>query len=87
MTHTLTFDPSGKASTIGTDAIPLHALGRLAVQRVSNIEFDEVCQVWGVHIPPNNPYPLYCDPSRQKCLKWEHSHFEKNPDHLYYLSH
>ncbi len=67
------FNPDGMAHGLYTEAIPLHVLGRLSIQRASTIEFDDAVQEWVVRSPAGKK--LYQSPSRQQCLDWERDHF------------
>ena len=69
----LTFNPDGSAQALYTEAIPLHTLGRLSVQRASMIEFDDAGQEWVVRSPSGDE--LFRDPVRQRCLDWERDFF------------
>lgn len=40
------FLPDGSAVCLYTDALPLADLGRLTMERASNVEWDETDQVW-----------------------------------------
>ena len=69
----LTFNPDGTAQGLYTEAIPLHTLGRLSVQRASTIEFDDASQQWVVRDLVGGH--LFHHPSRQQCLDWERGYF------------
>ena len=74
----LTFNPDGTAQGLYTETIPLHALGRLRIQRASTIEFDDSIQKWVVRSPENAE--LYQSPSRQQCLDWERDFFNNRKE-------
>ena len=65
----LTFNPDGTAQGLYTEAIPLHALGRLRIRRATAIEFDDASQCWVVRDLVGGH--LFHHPSRQRCLEWE----------------
>lgn len=69
----LTFNTDGTAHGLYTEAVSLHALGRLSIRRASTIEFDDASQEWVVRSPEG--VRLYHSPSRQRCLDWEREHF------------
>ena len=69
----LTFNPDGTAHGLYTEAISLHALGRLSIRRASTIEFDDAAQQWVVRSPEGAR--LYQSPGRQQCLDWERDFF------------
>ena len=48
--HTITFSLDGTASCLWTEAVPLHELGRLEVQRASMVEFNGATQLWEVRL-------------------------------------
>lgn len=71
--HTITFHPTGEATTVWTDKLPLRELGTLSVRRASRIEFNAATQEWEVrwtHMPC--VLPVFSHPSREECLRWEH---------------
>ena len=74
----LTFNSDGTAQGLYTEAIPLHTLGRLSVQRASTIEFDDAAQQWVVRSPEGAE--LYQSPSRQQCLDWEREFFNNRKE-------
>jgi hypothetical protein len=68
----IAFTPDGTARCLWTEAVPLHELGRLEVQRAYSVEFDNKAQAWRVFDPEGDC--LYCSPSRETCLTWEQKH-------------
>ena len=64
--------PDGTARCLWTEALPLHKLGRLDIQRAFSVEFDNQAQAWRVFDPAGEC--LYCSPSREICLAWEQKH-------------
>lgn len=74
----LTFNPDGTAQGLYTEAISLHALGRLSIRRASTIEFDDAIQQWVVRSPDGAE--LYQSSSRQQCLDWEREHFNNHEE-------
>jgi hypothetical protein len=71
--------PDGTARCVWTDAVALHELGRLEVQRACSIEFDNEAQAWRVFDPMGDC--LYCSPSRETCLTWEHKYLHWALEH------
>ena len=76
----LTFNPDGTVQGLYTEAISLHELGRLSIQRASAIEFDDASQKWVVRSPEGAE--LYQSSSRQQCLDWERGYFNNNEETL-----
>ena len=76
--HTITFSLDGTASCLWTEAVPLHELGRLEVQRASMAEFNEASQLWEVRLISDQNTIAFSNASREACLAWENHHF--NPD-------
>ncbi|NLE61965.1 MAG: hypothetical protein GX616_26720 [Planctomycetes bacterium] len=74
----LTFHSDGTAQGLYTEAIPLHALGRLSIRRATTIEFDDASQQWVVRSPDGAH--LYQSPRRQQCLDWERGYFNNNTE-------
>ena len=75
MTHILTFDDDGGCHTMWTDKLPLAELGTLRVRRASWIDFNDQRQQWEVRLDPHADDPVFCDRSRERCLRWEHERF------------
>lgn len=48
MDHVIVIDLDGNIKTLYTDKIDLHSLGRLHVERASNVEWDDEKQGWTV---------------------------------------
>lgn len=72
---TLLAMPDGRLRGIYTEAVDLCALGTLDVQRATAIEFDGRLQAWRVFDPAGDC--LFCAPTRQRCLEWEHLHLTR----------
>jgi hypothetical protein len=70
--HIFTFALDGTAHCLWTEAVPLHELGRLEVQRASTIEFNESGQVWEVRLVSDPNTVAFFNASRDACLEWEH---------------
>jgi hypothetical protein len=75
MNATLTVHPDGRVTGLYTEAIDLHRLGCLHVERFTTIEFSDEHQQWCVN--DTNGRTLHSHPSRQQCLSWEHEHFNR----------
>ncbi len=71
--NVLTFKPNGIVCGLYTEAIPLTALGALKIHRLTMIEFNDSTQQWEVRDRAGTL--LFSDPSRERCLHWEHEHF------------
>jgi uncharacterized protein (UPF0218 family) len=69
--HTITFGPDGAVRCLWTEAIPLHELGRLDVQRASTVEFNAATQTWEVRLASNPGAVAFSHASRKTCLEWE----------------
>ena len=70
MSQTLRFQPGGQIDCLYTEAINLHALGRLHVVRATDIRFCQKSQQWKVRCASTGKL-LHTDPSREACLAWE----------------
>lgn len=62
--------PEGVIHCISNDAIDLSELGYRRVWRASNVEFDNVKQLWQVQWR-GDPKIVFQSTSRQECLSWE----------------
>ena len=71
MNTVINFAPDGTARCVWTEAVPLHELGRLDIQRASAVEFDPARQEWQVRLASNPDVVAFSDPSRETCLQWE----------------
>ncbi len=68
-TEIITFAPDGTARCLWTEAVPLHELGRLEIQRATQIEFNTEAQHWEVR--DRNGSVRFCAATRSSCLEWE----------------
>ena len=75
----ITIAPDGTAQCLWTEAVPLHELGQLKIQRACSIEFDNPAQAWRVF--DRKGKCLYCSPSRETCLAWERQYLNWVLDH------
>ncbi len=66
----------GTVEGLYTEAIELHALGRLRMRRATSIEFDEDAQLWRVLQPDGRE--LHAARSREDCLRWERAFFNQD---------
>jgi len=73
MTASFVFTPDGIAHGLYTEAIDLTAIGRLAVKRASQIEFNDRTQSWEVRTLGGRM--IFSAPTRQQCLAWEQQYF------------
>ena len=80
MSQTLRFKPGGQIDCLYTEAIDLHALGRLHVVRATDIRFCQKSQQWKVRCAATGKL-LLTDPSREACLAWERANLgPPNPE-------
>jgi hypothetical protein len=75
MSQTLRFNPGGHIDCLYTEAIDLHALGRLQVVRATDIRFDDSKQQWDVRDADKGTV-IFSHPSRNECLRWEHKNLQ-----------
>jgi len=68
-THTISFNPDGTALCLWTEAVPLHELGRLEINRATNIEFNNSTQHWEAKDLKGKV--RFIATSRSACLEWE----------------
>ena len=69
--HSITFNAAGTARCLWTEAVPLHELGRLEIQRASTVEFSPAKQEWEVRLASNPDVVAFSHTSRETCLQWE----------------
>ena len=69
--HTITFASDGTARCLWTEAVPLHELGRLEIQRASTVEFNAATQCWEVRLASNPDVVAFSNASRETCLNFE----------------
>ena len=72
--HTITFAPDGTARCLWTEAVPLHELGHLDIQRASTIEFNSTTQHWEVKDLKGRI--RFFSRSRSACLEWEQQNLQ-----------
>ena len=72
--HTITFAPDGTALCLWTEAVPLHELGRLEVQRATNIEFNNTTQHW--EVIDRKSKVRFFSRFRSECLEWERENLQ-----------
>lgn len=65
------FKPDGSAQCLYTEVIPLKEIGKIKVDRASNVEYDAANEIWEVR-HRSTRFLLFCHESRQRCLEWEH---------------
>ena len=68
------FNTNGTAQCLWTEAVPLHELGRLEIQRATNIEFNNATQHWEVK-DHKGKVRFFCR-SRADCLEWEQQNLQ-----------
>jgi hypothetical protein len=66
---------SGDVRCLHTDAIDLRKLGRLEVERASNVEFNDKAQSWEVSLPDGTLLQGGFA-RRDEALAWEREYFE-----------
>jgi len=81
----LTFHSDGTAQGLYTEAIPLHALGRLSIRRATTIEFDAAAQRWVVRTPEG--VERFRHARREACVAWEHAALEAAETHKHESHH
>lgn len=69
--HVITFAPDGTARCLWTEALPLHELGRLEIQRASTVDFNPTTQEWEVRLASDPEAVAFSHSSRETCLNWE----------------
>ncbi len=85
MSHTLRFSPGGTIDCLYTEAIDLHALGRLKVVRATVMHFCDKDQQWKVRCATTGRL-LLTDPSREACLAWERTNLQPGAEGLLVIS-
>ena len=70
MKTSIRFDTAGGVACLYTEAVDLHALGRLHVVRATDIRFNDAKQRWEVRCAVSGQL-MFADPSRSDCLAWE----------------
>jgi hypothetical protein len=73
--NTITFTPDGIGHGLYTEVIDLAAVGSLAIERATNVEFNHATQEWEVRDPSGQL--LHAHDSREVCLAWEHERFNR----------
>ena len=71
---TISFSPDGTAPCLCTEALPLHELGRLEIQRASNLEFNNATQQW--EVKDRRGHMRFFSKSRSACLEWEQANLQ-----------
>jgi hypothetical protein len=69
MNINITFTPDGTAQCLWTEVLPLHELGRLEIQRATNIGFNNVTQHW--EVKDQKGRVRFISRSRSVCQEWE----------------
>ena len=69
--HVIQFTPDGTGRCLWTEAVPLHGLGLLEIQRASTVEWNAHKQTWEVRMVANPETIAFSHPSRETCLGWE----------------
>ena len=73
----ITFTTAGIGRCLYTEAIPLDQIGKLSVERASQVEFCNRLQAWRVSVKGS---VLFTAPTRQQCLDWEQEYFERQEE-------
>ena len=71
------FTTEGVGRCLYTEAISLDQIGKLSVERASQVEFCNRLQAWRVSVEGS---VLFCAPTRQQCLSWERQYFESQEE-------
>ncbi len=74
----ITFNKGGVGRCHYTETIDLTLIGRLSIERASQVEFDNDLQAWRVRDLKGSP--LFMAPTRQQCLDWERCYFESQEE-------
>jgi hypothetical protein len=74
MNTQITFNPDGTAQCLWTEALPLHELGRLEIQRATNIEFNNSTQ--HREVKDRKGRGRFIAKSRTACLEWEEQNLQ-----------
>ena len=82
MNTTISFNPDGTALCLWTEAVPLHELGRLEINRATNIEFNNTTQHWEVRDLKGKV--RYFARSRCTCLEWERENLQPESPNLWH---
>jgi len=72
--HVITFTPDGTARCLWTEALALHELGRLVIDRASDIEFNNTTQHW--EVKDRKGKLRFFARSRSACLGWEQQNLQ-----------
>ena len=78
------FTPDGSGHALYTEAVELASIGVLAIQRATNVEYDNNTQYWRVRDPTG--FALFNSSSRQECLDWERQYLDSEEDRKHELS-
>jgi hypothetical protein len=74
----IVFAPDGEGRCLYAEAIDLHSLGLLHIERATSIEFDNERQLWRVRDTEESL--LFTARTRTECLEWERKHIESKED-------
>jgi hypothetical protein len=69
--HIITFAADGTVRCLWTEAVPLQELGRLEINRASQVEFNPAKQEWEVRLASKPGAVAFSHSSRAICLHWE----------------
>lgn len=72
--HIIMFRLDGTAQCLWTDVVPLQEIGRLEIQRASNIEFNNATQHW--EVKDQKGKVRFFSRSRSACLDWEQQNLQ-----------
>ena len=70
----ISFNPDGTAHCLWTEAVPLHEIGRLEINRASNLEFNNSAQHW--EVKDGTGKLRFFSRSRSSCLEWEQQNLQ-----------
>ena len=74
MNTQISFKPDGTVQCLWTEAVPLHELGRLEINRATNIEFNNTTQHW--EVKDRRGEVRFFARSRSACLEWEQQNLQ-----------
>ena len=72
----LTVSEDGTAQGLYSELFSLNELGSVAIERWSNIEYNNEKEKWEVELLEEGRVGFSCD-SRDECIRWEHEYYNK----------
>lgn len=71
MTTVIDISPDGTAHCLWTESLSLADIGKLQINRASNVEFNPDSQMWEVRLASNPAQVAFSHQSRATCIAWE----------------